>query len=281
MKRLMVGSGFVLLVLYTKCDAQSGAVNQQADAGHAPPASCVILKRMGRIDRSKSRLYSFGISGKRFRYVEGKLPEGLSFHGKMTDHDVRNLQARGAQVLVLDSHYTSADLQEARANCQQESGKTPNQIEAKASPAAAPGPIGGATSPAWRPLTAKATTPKADDSASSPRTAEPAPSVPAPATRPPTPKPPAAKVSTSKAEDSGPSAETTVAALLDVSSTPAEADIYIDERFFGRTPATTIILMPGNHKLVIKKSGFVVWKREFNLLSGRSNVDAALVPKAK
>lgn len=280
MKRLMVGTGFAVLLLSAKSHAQSGAVSPQADGGHASQTGCVILKRMGRMDRSKSRLYSFGISGKQFRYVEGKLPEGVSFHGKMTDHDVRNLQARGAQVLVLDSHYTSEDLQEARANCQQETGKTPNHVEAKASPAAAAAPIGSAMSPASRPLAAKATTPKADDSASSPRAVEPA-SIPAPAMKPPTAKPPSAKVPTPKAEDSVSSAETTVAALLDVSSTPTGADIYIDEGFFGRTPATAIILVPGDHKLVIKKSGFVDWKRKFNLLSGRSNVDASLVPKTK
>ena len=281
MKRLVVRTGFVLLLLCTKSHAQSGAVIPQTNAGHASQSSCVILKRMGRVDRTKSRLYSLGISGKQFRFIEGKLPEGFSRHQKMTDHDVRNLQERGVQVLVLDSHYTSEDLKEARADCQRETGKMPNEVEAKASPLPAPSPIASTTSPAAKPLAAKTTTPKADDSASFPRTAEPAASNPPPAAKPPTPKAPAAKVPTPKAEDSASSADATVAALLDVSSTPTEADIYIDERFFGHTPATTIILMPGNHKLVIKKSGFVVWKRKFNLSSGRSNVDASLVPKAK
>lgn len=279
MKRFMVGTWFAVLLLSAKSHAQSGGVIPQTEAGHASQTGCVILKRMGRIDRSKSRLYSFGISGKRFRYVEGKLPEGVSFHGKMTDHDVRNLQARGAQVLVLDLHYTSEDLQEARANCQRESGRAPNQVEAKASPAAAAAPIGGATSPASRTLTAKATTPKADDSASSPHTPEPA-STPAPATNQPAAKAPAAEVPTSKAEGSGSSTGTTVAALLDVSSMPTEADIYVDERLSGHTPST-VILMPGDHKIVIKKNGFIVWKRKLNLPSGRTNVDAALLPKAK
>lgn len=290
MKRLivrtvMVRTAFVVFLLSTKSHAQSAAVNPQADAGHASQASCVILKRMGRIDRTKSRLYSFGISGKRFRYVEGKLPEGFSPQRKMTDHDVRNLQARGAQVLVVDSHYTPEDLKDARANCPGQTGTAPNQAEAKAPPAPASVPAAGTPSPAPKPLTAKATTPKANDSSSSTGTAVSAARAPAP---PPVaftpqaraPDASASKTPASEKEASVSSFGTTVAALLDVSSTPTEADVYVDERLSGRTPAT-LILMPGDHKLVIKKNGFAVWKRKFNLPSGRSNVDADLVPKAK
>src|SRR5882762_6167681 len=65
-----------------------------------PAAPCVILKRMGPADEITSHLYSFGIRGKQFQYVEGKLPEGFPFHGRLTDHDVRNLQGRGAEVVV-------------------------------------------------------------------------------------------------------------------------------------------------------------------------------------
>lgn len=239
----------VVFLLSTKSPAQSyaqsGAAIPQADPGHTPQASCVILKRMGRVDRTKTRLYTFGISGKQFRYVEGKLPEGFSLHHKMTDHDVRNLQARGAQVLVLDSQYTSEDLQEARADCQGESGKMTNQVEATAAPAPAPM------------------------------------AAPALVTKPPTAMPPSAKVPTPKAEDSASSAGTTVAALIDVSSTPSGADVYIDERFFGRTPATTIILVPGDHKIAIKKDGFAVWRKKLKLPSGRISVDADLRLKTK
>src|SRR5271169_2642184 len=85
---------------------QSGAVIPQGGAGHAAQASCVILKRMGPADQVTSRLYSFGIRGKQFQYVEGKLPEGIPFHGRLTDHDVRNLQGRGAEVVVLNQNFT-------------------------------------------------------------------------------------------------------------------------------------------------------------------------------
>lgn len=281
----------------TKSHAQSGAVVPQADAGQASPASCVILKRMGRIDRAKSRLPSLGITGKQFRYVEGKPPEGFSLHHKMTDHDVRNLQARGAQVLVLDSHYTSEDLKDARGNCQGQTEKALNQAEAKAPPAPARGSIAGNSAPppmaltpkapapetlAQKTLAAETLTPKASNPKSTPEaTASKTPTLEASTLKTPAPDRPIPKTSVSNSNDTASSPGTTVAALVDVSSTPAGADVYIDEHFSGRTPATTIILMPGDHKIVIKKNGFVVWKSKFNLPSGHTNVVAALVPKAK
>jgi hypothetical protein len=32
-------------------------------------------------DEITSHLYSFGLRGKQFQYIEGTLPRGLSFHG--------------------------------------------------------------------------------------------------------------------------------------------------------------------------------------------------------
>jgi hypothetical protein len=73
-------------------------------------------------------MYSFGIRGKQFQYVEGKFPEGFPFHGRLTDHDVRNLQGRGEEVLILEPHYTAQDLKDARAECKGMTGQTPNQF---------------------------------------------------------------------------------------------------------------------------------------------------------
>lgn len=276
MKRFLVGTGLAALLLSTDSHAQSGAVMPPVDATHPSEASCVILKRMGRVGRAESRLYHFGISGKHFRYVEGKLPEGFATRHKMTDHDVRKLQARGAQVLVLDSHYTSDDLKEARAACAGHTGKTPNLVEAKASPASVPAPVASTSAPAPTPLTAKAPSPKADDSASSTGTTGPPVSTPAPI-----PNGAPARTPAPKSDNSTRSMGATEAALVDVSSTPAGADVYIDEHFFGQTPATTIILTPGNHKITVKKDGFAVWKTKMNLPSGRINVAAELLPKSK
>ncbi len=133
-----VGVSILLaLAAHSQLSGQSGAVIPQGGAGHAPQASCVILKRMGPADEVTSHLYSFGLRGKQFQYVEGKLPEGFPFHGRLTDHDVRNLQGRGAEVLILEPHYTADDLKQARADCRGETGKAPNQAESKASPSEA------------------------------------------------------------------------------------------------------------------------------------------------
>jgi PEGA domain-containing protein len=134
MRRLTIAG---LLLLATLSFAQSGAVIPQGGAGHADKASCVLLKRMGPADQITSHLYSFGIRGKQFQYIEGKLPEGFPFHGRLTDHDVRNLQGRGAEVIVLNQNYTSEELKQARADCQGETGKTPLQENAKANPSPA------------------------------------------------------------------------------------------------------------------------------------------------
>ena len=134
MKRFAITAMLLGFLLIKQSFAQSGAVIPQGGAGHAPQASCVILKRMGPADQVTSRLYSFGIRGKQFQYVEGKLPEGFPFHGRLTDHDVRNLQGRGAEVIVVNQNFTADELKQAREDCQTETGKTPIQGDAKATP---------------------------------------------------------------------------------------------------------------------------------------------------
>lgn len=266
MKRFAVTTGFVLLLVCTTSHAQSAAVTPGVDPAPASQTSCVILKRMGRMGRTESRLTHFGISGKQFRFVEGKLPEGFSFREKMNENHLRNLQARGTQVLVLDSHYTADDLKEARADCQRASGKAASQVEAKASPPAAPAPVASTTGPTAKPAPATESIASTTAPAANATSLDKAPSV---------------KTSTSKTDDSAPSKGATEAALVDVSSTPPGADVYIDGNFFGRTPATTIILTPGDHKIAVKKSGFVVWEKKMKLPSGPTNVNAELLPKSK
>src|SRR5215831_20851843 len=107
MNRTLISLSISLAILAGTCLGQSGTVIPEHGAGNAQPPSCVILKRMGPADQVTSRLYSFGIRGKQFQYVEGKLPDGFPFHGRMTDHDVRNLQGRGAEVIVLNQNFTS------------------------------------------------------------------------------------------------------------------------------------------------------------------------------
>jgi hypothetical protein len=111
---------------------------------------------MGPADEVTSHLYSFGIRGKQFQYVEGKFPEGFPFHGRLTDHDVRNLQGRGEEVLILEPHYTAQDLKDARAECKGMTGETPNQTpetKAKPKPDSEPQPV---NAPAQAPSAAQA-----------------------------------------------------------------------------------------------------------------------------
>ena len=217
---------FVLLV-NVRGSAQSGAVIPQGGAGHAERASCIILKRMGPADQVTSHMYSFGIRGKQFQYVEGKLPEGFPFHGRLTDHDVRNLQGRGAEVIVLDAHYTADDLRQARDDCRGETGKTPNQADPKAA------------------ATSEVLTKAADSAATSAATTT-----------------------------------TTVGTELNIASTPPGADIEIDGNFVGSTPSS-IHLLPGDHEIAVKKSGFAVWNRKISVSSGHININAELAPQTK
>ena len=281
MKRVAVTTGFVLLLMCTTSRAQSTAVTPEADPAPASQTSCVILKRLGRMGRTESRLTHFGISGKQFRFVEGKLPEGFEFREKMNENNVRNLESRGTQVLVLDSQYTADDLKEARADCQRGSGKMARQVEAKASSAQALAPVASTTTPTAKPAPARESIASPSEPAAKPPAAnanatslDKAPS----ANTSTRDKAPSLNASTSNTDDSAPKGATE-AALVDVSSTPPGADVYIDENFFGRTPATTIILRPGNHKIAVKKSGFVVWQKKMNLPSGPTNVNAELLPK--
>jgi hypothetical protein len=143
MKRFATATLLFGLLFAAQSFTQSGAVIPQGGAGHAVKATCVILKRMGPADQVTSHLYSFGIRGKQFQYVEGKLPDGFPFHGRLTDHDVRNLQARGAEVVVVNPNFTSEDLKQARADCRGETGNTPNQSEAKTEPLQVPAAVIG------------------------------------------------------------------------------------------------------------------------------------------
>ena len=250
MKRFTITAILLGFLLTKQSIAQSGAVIPQGGAGHAPQASCVILKRMGPADQVTSRLYSFGIRGKQFQYVEGKLPEGFPFHGRLTDHDVRNLQGRGAEVIVVNQNFTADELKQAREDCRGETGKTPIQSDAKATPPQAPTGTAATADVARAPSPASAAT-------NSPMSAE------------------------TGADHAGATIPASAAqAQLQVTSTPAAADIEIDGSFIGDTPST-VGVAPGQHQLSVKKTGFKPWERKITVSSGQVNVNAALEPEAK
>ncbi len=72
---------------------------------------------MGPADQITSHFYAFGIRGKQFQFVEGQLPKGTKFHGRLTDHDVRKIQDAGGRVVIVDAHYTVQELDQARKSC--------------------------------------------------------------------------------------------------------------------------------------------------------------------
>jgi PEGA domain len=69
-------------------------------------------------------------------------------------------------------------------------------------------------------------------------------------------------------------------AQLDISSTPPGADIEIDGKFVGSTPSS-ISLPPGDHEIVVKKSGFSAWDRKLSVSPGHINISADLVAESK
>ena len=60
-----------------------------------------------------------------------------------------------------------------------------------------------------------------------------------------------------------------------VSSEPTNADIEFDGNFVGSTPST-IDVAPGDHVLVIKKTGYKEWQRKMKITGGAINVIAQL-----
>jgi len=118
----------VSLLSAQQCFCQAGPVTPQSP-GHADQAGCLVLKRLGALDQAASRVLTFGIHGKQYQYVEGKLPEGFRFRDKLTEQDVRNLQAHGSQIIILSSDFMPDELQQAREACLVEARKTPIQTD--------------------------------------------------------------------------------------------------------------------------------------------------------
>jgi hypothetical protein len=64
--------------------------------------------------------------------------------------------------------------------------------------------------------------------------------------------------------------------IVVIKSTPDGADITIDGKFIGNTPST-IKLTPGDHTILIEKSGFKAWQRTMTVSpAGKVTVDASL-----
>jgi hypothetical protein len=62
---------------------------------------------------------------------------------------------------------------------------------------------------------------------------------------------------------------------LSVDSVPGAADIEIDGNFMGNTPSA-IELSPGNHTVIVSKSGYKPWQRTIKLVPGDIKLSAEL-----
>jgi hypothetical protein len=62
---------------------------------------------------------------------------------------------------------------------------------------------------------------------------------------------------------------------ISVASVPGNADIEIDGSFVGNTPSI-VEVNPGEHSVVIKKSGYKSWERKLKVTSGVVNLSAEL-----
>lgn len=65
------------------------------------------------------------------------------------------------------------------------------------------------------------------------------------------------------------------AGRISVSSTPPSADIEVDGSFVGNTPST-IETTPGEHMVVVKKTGYKAWERKLKVTGGTVNIAAEL-----
>jgi hypothetical protein len=62
---------------------------------------------------------------------------------------------------------------------------------------------------------------------------------------------------------------------LNISSTPAGADIEIDGRFVGNTPSA-VSVTPGDHTVAVQMDGYQSWKRTINTGGGKVRIAATL-----
>ena len=71
-------------------------------------------------------------------------------------------------------------------------------------------------------------------------------------------------------------ASSPAASSVTVTSTPDAADINVDSKFVGTTPST-IQLSPGEHRIVVSKTGFKAWERTMTVNpNGNVNLNAEL-----
>lgn len=73
---------------------------------------------------------------------------------------------------------------------------------------------------------------------------------------------------------------TTARCTLEVTSEPTGADVELDGKFVGNTPAK-LRLKPGNYTIAVKKSGYVRWERKVSALADNTLAIRAELEKSQ
>ena len=60
-----------------------------------------------------------------------------------------------------------------------------------------------------------------------------------------------------------------------IDSTPAGADIEIDNAFVGNTPSS-VSVPSGSHQIAVKKKGYIEWAKTLNVTGGTIHLNAEL-----
>ncbi len=81
-----------------------------------------------------------------------------------------------------------------------------------------------------------------------------------------------------KPAPSQPTSGSVIEATLAVNSSPDAADITVDGKYVGSTPST-LRLSPGDHAILVEKSGFKSWQRTVQIGAGSSITVAATLEK--
>ncbi|MBM3774754.1 MAG: PEGA domain-containing protein [Acidobacteria bacterium] len=85
---------------------------------------------------------------------------------------------------------------------------------------------------------------------------------------------------TDESRRAGAGASSAAAAILQVVSSPANAEIEVDGAFTGHTPSK---LHPGagSHRVTIRKPGYREWSRDLQITAGEINLNVELEPQSR
>jgi hypothetical protein len=122
MRKLLVALlAWILAVSHPSIYAQAPKPEApKPEAAMAQAQACVIVKRhVHKFGENMSRFHPH----RPFDYVEGDYPSGFKWRSELSDGDVRELQKKGGQIVIMRPDYQVSDLEEARKQCKSQAVK--------------------------------------------------------------------------------------------------------------------------------------------------------------